>query len=237
MFKLLPENNSSFGKTKANSGDARTPDVGWSFELMRSWIWSWQRIRKISPTQISLAQSYYSGLKWHYYRTHSPWMKELSSIKMQMPRKRQHKNRSIIYTLMRNCHSNPFQHYNYLRLSTGRILDETESCWEPRVRRKKKGNETMLRPNDTIHNVTKTLNHRWLTGYWREYAELTKDCYCKTVQWHSYIWGKTYYSLFSSLPRGPPVMLKAAEICITRITGVDLYLGSRFRCTCFESTK
>ena len=165
MFKLLPENNSGFGKTKANFGDARTPDAGWSFELMINWIWSWQRIRKISPTQISLAQPYYSGLKWHYYRTHSPWMKELSSIKMQMPRKRQHKNRSIIYTLMRNCHSNPFQHYNYLRLSTGRILDETESCWEPRVRReKKKGNETMLRLNDTIYNVTKTLTHRWQTG-------------------------------------------------------------------------
>jgi len=28
MFKLPPENNSSLGKTEANSGDARTPDVG-----------------------------------------------------------------------------------------------------------------------------------------------------------------------------------------------------------------
>lgn len=36
MFKLLPENNSSFGKTKPNFGDARTQDVGWSFELLKS---------------------------------------------------------------------------------------------------------------------------------------------------------------------------------------------------------
>ena len=31
-------------------------------------------------------------------------------------------------------------------------------------------------------------------------------------------------------------MLKAAEIFITLVTGMDLYLGRRFRCTCFEST-